>query len=367
MHLNEKGGGAVDSDAQVQENDDFVLGTNSGCVKAINDENEEIEEFTSEDDGWTTLQPEPLDGLRVELLSDNQGVFGVGTIDERGFEKIYLITRPDRVVDTGGGAFIAKDRCALQPIPRPRFCRTVENDLVQMLHKTMAHRHGLVEGEYKTWRSWSDAPDPKRARQIYHGLKIKSLQIVNSLIRKALLVADQNALKAARRFPIRYRAKLYRAFCQYGERAIQLTDTFPVLAVVLLTDRFSWNEADDDSDPFSSDWEKRQRQREAKDEERRRIGISMVLDGVRLNKVADAMEIPYRLRRVKPGAVRWVVVGRIGAKALDNLPKTTLKQKLFFLAIDRVKHKGVSFHPWLFEFIESMANREAIAELDKIA
>jgi hypothetical protein len=30
--------------------------------------------------------------LRVELLSDNKGVFGVGTV-ERGVEKICLITR----------------------------------------------------------------------------------------------------------------------------------------------------------------------------------------------------------------------------------------------------------------------------------
>src|SRR5262245_24395793 len=361
MDLNEKG--AVGSDAHEKEKDSFNLEVNGECVKPIEDQNGEIEEF-SQDEGWTTLQPEPSERLRVELLSDNKGVFGVGTIDENRFEKIFLITRPDRMVDYAGAA-IAHDRCALQPVPRPRFCHSVEGELAQMLHKNMAQRHGLLDEQSPVWRSWSEAPDPKRARQIYHGLKIKSLKIVNSVIRKALEVADQKALIASRRFPIRYRAQLYRSFCQYGERAIQLTDTFPVLATVLFTNRFSWTEADDDSDPFTRDWEKRQRQRKAKGEERRRTGISMILDGVRLNKIAAAMEIPYRLRHVKPGATNRVVFDAHPA-ALDYLPKTTHKQRLFFLALRTIKDKSVAPASWFDEFVESMTNREAIAELDEI-
>ena len=357
MDLNEKG--AVGSDAHEKEKDSFNLEVNGECVKPIEDQNEEIEEF-SQDEGWTTLQPEPSERLRVELLSDNQGVFGVGTIDENRFEKIFLITRPDRMVDYAGAA-IAHDRCALQPVPRPRFCHTVEGELVQMLHKNMAQRHGLLDEQSPVWRSWSEAPDPKRARQIYHGLKIKSLKIVNSVIRKALEVADQKALIASRRFPIRYRAQLYRSFCQYGERAIQLAGTFPLLAVTLFTDSFSWNDADDSA---PGDWEKRWRQQKAKDDERRWTGISMVLKGVRLNKIAAAMGILYRLRHVKPGATRWV--DHPPVEALDCLPKTTRKQRLFFLALGAVKERGIPFDPWLGEFIESMANRGAIAELDEI-
>ena len=359
MDLNEKG--AVGSDAHEKEKDSFNLEVNGECVKPIEDQNEEIEEF-SQDEGWTILQPEPSERLRVELLSDNQGVFGVGTIDERGFEKIFLIARPDRMVDCAGAA-IAHDWCALQPVPRPGFCHSVEGRLVQMLHKNMAERHGLLDERCPVWRSWSKASDPKRARQIYHGLRIKSLKIVNSVIRKALEVADQKALIAARRFPIRYRAQLYRSFCRYGERAIQLADTFPLLAVALFTDSFSWCEADD-SDPFARDWDKRRRQQEAKDDERRRIGISMVLKGVRLNKIAAAMEILYRLRHVKPGATRRV--DHPPVEALDYLPKTTRKQRLFFLALGAVKERGIPFDPWLGEFIESMTNRGAIAELDEI-
>lgn len=263
---------------------------------------EEIEKLTREE-----ILGDIENRLRVELLSDDRGVFGMGTVDRRGFgrgfEKIYLVTRPDRVVDCSGAA-VAHDWCALQPVPRPRFCNTVEGELVQMLHKKMAQRHGLLDEQSQVWRSWSEAPDPKRARQIYHGLKIKSLKIVNLVIRKALEVADQKALIASRRFPIRYRAQLYRSFCQYGERAIQLVGTFPLLAVTLFTDSFSWDDADDSA---PGDWEKRWRQQKAKEVERRRTGISMVLDGVRLNKIAAAMEIPYRLRHVKPGATNRVV------------------------------------------------------------
>src|SRR5262245_20187386 len=357
MDLNEKG--AVGSDAHEKEKDSFNLEVNGECVKPIEDQNGEIEEF-SQDEGWTTLQPEPSERLRVELLSDNQGVFGVGTIDENRFEKIYLVTRPDRVVDCSDKA-VAHNWCALQPVPRASFCHTVEGELVQMLHKNMAQRHGLLDEQSLVWRSWSEAPDPKRARQIYHGLKIKSLKIVNLVIRKALEVADQKALIASRRFPIRYRAQLYRSFCQYGERAIQLAGTFPLLAVTLFTDSFSWNDADDSA---PGDWEKRWRQQKAKDDERRWTGISMVLKGVRLNKIAAAMGILYRLRHVEPGATRRV--DHPPVEALDCLPKTTRKQRLFFLALGAVKERGIPFDPWLGEFIESMANRGAIAELDEI-
>ena len=169
-------------------------------------------------------------GLRVELLKDYLGIYGVGIVGGEEYEQLRLITRPDQLIDPGWNYY------ALQPVPRPLFCRTIEGKLVDRLHRSMAARHGQIEREHGTWRSWSKAPDPKLAQQVYHGLKIKSLKIVNSLIRQALEVADQRALKAARRFPIRYRMQLYRSFCQHGERAIQLGDTFPFLATLLFTD-----------------------------------------------------------------------------------------------------------------------------------
>jgi hypothetical protein len=346
MDSNEKG--VVGSDAPEKGTDGFSLGAPAATVKPVEDEDGIIKAFCGEDDGWTTLQPEPSERLRVEVLSDNQGVFGVGTVDERGFEKIYLITRPDRMVDCAGNAIADDGRCALQPIPRARFCKTVEANLVDILHRSMAEKHDLMEKHngYAHWRRWSEASDPVRARQIYHGLKIKSLKIVNSVIRKALEVADRRALLAARRFPILHRARLYRAFCMYGERAIQLGDTFPLLAIVLFTDQFSL--------------------REAKNEEMRQAGISMILNGVRLNKIAAAMEIPYRLRHVKPGATRRVKI-RLGAAAIGYLPKTTRKQKLFFLVLNVLEEKGVGFGRWAGEFIESMTAREELGELDEIA
>src|SRR5262245_3085037 len=182
-------------------------------------EAEEVEALTQEEVWADLASGVPQRRFRVELLSDEWGVFGVGIVNGSEFERsVRLVTRPDRAVERGR---MSHDWCALQPVPRPRFCHTVEGDLVQILLRSMMGQHGLLEDNGYNVRSSSTAPDPNRARQVYHGLKLKSLKIVNALIRKALDIADQNALKAARRFPIRYRAELYTAFCKYGERAIQ--------------------------------------------------------------------------------------------------------------------------------------------------
>jgi hypothetical protein len=70
-------------------------------------------------------------------------------------------------------------------------------------------------------------------RGVYHGLRILSLQVINNLIGKALEeAADGAALEAARRFTFEHRERIYRA-AALSHRALQLTETFPVLALAI--------------------------------------------------------------------------------------------------------------------------------------
>jgi hypothetical protein len=283
-------------------------------------EAEEVEKLTQEEI-WEGLDEVPQRRLRVELLGDDRGVFGVGTVGGKEYEQLRLITRPDRLDDP------VRDWCALQPVPRPLFCHTVEGDLVDRLHRSMAARHGQIERENGNWRSWSKAPDPKLARQVYHGLKIKSLKIVNSLIRKALEVADQKALKAARRFPIRYRAKLYRSFCKYGERAIQLGDSFPFLAVMLFSGE--WLLLNDDSD---SETAEEYHERKKRSEKIYAEHVDLVLRGKKLKLISDSLGIPYALRHVTPRATNYVRTTKIHDIA-NYIPPLTRGQRVFFYAV----------------------------------
>jgi hypothetical protein len=57
--------------------------------------------------------------------------------------------------------------------------------------------------------------------------------VINELIGKALQeAADADAVKAARRFTFAHRENIYRA-AALSRRALQLTETFPVLAMAI--------------------------------------------------------------------------------------------------------------------------------------
>ena len=83
-------------------------------------------------------------------------------------------------------------------------------------------------------RWWSeDSKQQARNRQIYHGLRLASLAVINRLIGEALqAAAEPNALALARRFPFRQRYEIYRATAA-NHRALQLTDVFPALGLAI--------------------------------------------------------------------------------------------------------------------------------------
>jgi PcfJ-like protein len=299
---------------------------------------------------------------RLELLRDECGVFGMestGDLPSYGRHN-KIIVRPDMPIET--------TNCILQMVPNTRrlFRHSQENLFRQRLHIAMLHRHYGTD-DWR-WGEFIPAEERRKRRGVYHGLRAQSYRIVNTLLSQVLASADQTALKAARRFPPGLRGDIYSAFCVYGLRAVQLTDTFPLLAVALFTDRFTWDKDNDDDGPFTHNWERRRRERKAKDREMRQMGIGMVLKGVRLNKIADAMDISYCLRHIKPGATGRMVSCGLVVEAIGCLPKTTRRQKLFLAVLSRLKAKtgGAGTARWVGEFFKSIKDHTELAELDEI-
>lgn len=125
---------------------------------------------------------------------------------------------------------------------------------------------------------WSkDKKQQERNRAIYHGLRLSSLRIINKLIGEALQAADPDALRTARRFAFRYRERIYRA-CALSRRALQLAETFPVLACAIYCHH----------------------------ERRNAEAVIRVEQGARLREIAAIMDVPTFLRKVKPGAAHLV-------------------------------------------------------------
>jgi hypothetical protein len=179
----------------------------------------------------------------VELLRDPRGVYGIGVSKEfaplarrERLTQSLILLRPDRFD-------LAKpDGAVLQKIGfrRGMFKHTSEEQLRRFIHHVALDRAGLPW----PWRLTSDDPEwwshdkkqQARNRGIYHGLRLFSLQIINNLIGKAHEeAADADAIKAARRFAFGHRENIYRA-CARSRRALQLADTFPILALMIYSE-----------------------------------------------------------------------------------------------------------------------------------
>jgi hypothetical protein len=262
----------------------------------------------------------------VELLRDRRGVYGVGVSDLFDFEATAwscgiepephtferppgaLILRPDRLPDSRPrGAVLQKIAGGFRRGP---FMRTHEEQLRRFIHHEALNRAALPwpppPGDRPSglpgW--WSaDKKQQARNRGIYHGLRRLSLHVVNHLIGAALeAAADADAVKAARRFTFAHRESIYRAGA-LSRHALQLTETFPVLALAIYAEHWQVREyGERHAEPLGS--QERFRIREAGAAElrlRKNEAIKLVVAGARLRDVARAMGIPMALRHIKPG------------------------------------------------------------------
>src|SRR5262249_30610217 len=119
------------------------------------------------------------------------------------------------------------------------FRRTAEELHRRVIHHEMLRRAGLAWPPpgapfHCNGRYWSSDPrQQNRNRQIYHGLRLRSLSVVNSLIGRALEeAANSEVVKIARRFQFRYRYSIYCAASQ-NPRAMQITNIFPALSLAI--------------------------------------------------------------------------------------------------------------------------------------
>src|SRR5262249_12608694 len=222
----------------------------------------------------------------VELLRDEKGIYGIGVA--KGSEIDHppndLILRCDRLEESKTG------RAVLQMITggfrHGMFKLMSEERLRQVIHHGLLRRRGLawpppqVPGSNYE-RYWSPYPQQQILnRRIYHGLRLRSLSIVNRLIGRAHEeAADLDAVKLVRRFRFHCRYTIYRA-AALNPRALQITEVFPALALAILADRHSHRYSED----------------------LRRDAMRLVDVGAPLKTIADLIRVPMTLRKVKPGA-----------------------------------------------------------------
>src|SRR5262249_47875185 len=149
------------------------------------------------------------------------------------------------------------------------------------------------QDDYRWWSN--DKNQQMRNRKIYHGLRLLSLHIINGLIGRAIEEsADREALKAARRFSFKYREQIYSAVTR-SHRALQLTETFPLLALSIYSDvSFIF------IDPAAGwpEWNVLSKELNA----RKREAATLVERGAKLRDIAGLLGTPMALRHLKPGA-----------------------------------------------------------------
>jgi hypothetical protein len=137
---------------------------------------------------WKRVMTPPAIKHPVELLRDGKGIYGIGVakeveIDSRPKD---LILRRDHLPES------QPQRAVLQMITggfrHGMFTRMSEEHLRQVIHHEMLRRAGLAWPPpdapfHHNGRYWSSDPQQQtRNRQIYHGLRLGSLSIINRLI-----------------------------------------------------------------------------------------------------------------------------------------------------------------------------------------
>ena len=309
----------------------------------------------------------------VELLRDGRGIYGVGVSDLFDYEAAAwscgvepephtferspsaLILRPDWFIDTKPhGAVLQK---IVGGFRRGPFMRSSEEELRQFIHHEALRRAGLPwppPSNHKV-RWWAtDKKQQAHNRGIYHGLRILSLHIINNLIGKALEeAADGAALKAARRFTLEHRERIYRA-AALSRRALQLTETFPVLAMAIYSDHWRMRPHIADTNWFDKvDLQKRDLA------DRKDLAAHLVERGARLQDVAAVMNIPMALRRIKPGVAHLATdVFSQHPELLNFMPDTTPGQRIWLRVVDWAFVKiNSDFGAWAASHVSEIPGR----------
>jgi hypothetical protein len=265
----------------------------------------------------------------VQLLRDAKGIYGIGVVgnavEEGHRQPPEIVLRPDRL-------FESETRpAALQMIiggfRHGMFSHMTEERLRRQIHWEMLRRKGL-DWPPGRLRWWSEDPKQQaRNRQIYHGLRLASLAVINRLIGEALeAAAEPNALALARRFRFHERYEIYRATAA-SHRALQFTNVFPALGLAIFG--------------LGSSRSKANLVPEAK---------RLVEAGAPLRKIAELMSVPMAFRSVKPGAAHLalaVVDAFEDPRLIDaHMPESLKEMKLWLECIYLAQSVGPDFVQW---------------------
>ena len=279
---------------------------------------------------------------RLEYLRDERGVYGVSIpilIHDGPYALTYVL-RPDRLDEELQGRRSRSGYvrgAALQTLPRHIFGkgRYIESGLTVALAEAIHARGGFVgdsrRGGYEWWAD-SKADQLKNQRR-YHGQNRMADRIAGYMIREVLEVADQGALKTARRFPMGHRYGIYRA-AAISRRAHQLIETFPYLGAEI----------------YCSDPNKQNLSR-------------LVEIGTPIKRIASELDFPIMaLRKVKPGAIGKAFNCRpVFTEQPDlihaYLPETLPAQRRWLRAIRCAMPFGPPFVEWVARNVNEMPGR----------
>jgi hypothetical protein len=319
--------------------------------------------------------------MPVVLLRDGRGIYGIGVSDLFDYEAVAwscgvepepytferpptaLILRPDQFMDAKPHDLLPvwAGYAVLQKIfggfRRGPFTRSGEEQLRQFIHHEALKRAGLPwpppDNEHVRW--WAtDKKQQARNRGIYNGLRRLSLHVIKHLIGKALHeAADADAVKTARRFTLAHRERIYRA-AALSRRALQLTETFPVLAMAVYSHH--WRLSPRLTEP---NWFDKVDLQGADLANRKSAAVHLVDCGARLRDVAAVMNIPMALRHIKPGVAHLATnVFCQHPEFLSFLPATTPKQRIWLLVVNWAFNKvSEDFGAWAARDIPKIPGR----------
>lgn len=268
------------------------------------------------------LRPE-TDLGSIELMIDDAGTYGIRLAGSHGSDGGEIVLRADRVRQSPPAKWNEFD--GLQRIDgKSIFQRTKEYTFVQALFRHHLKVRGIDPADFY---------DPSVSRRKKHqglkeyfGMQKRAYREFNAFYKKLLDdVADPDYLRIARRFGFTYRGSIYRACCR-SQRFAQLAETFPLLMAILFSEEMHSSGCDVDTARTSFP-ERVLRARE------------MVLNGDKLRSISDFLEVPYSLRRLRPGAVparcNFDFLTRVSDKVISStMPETTPKMRKWVRALE---------------------------------
>ena len=253
------------------------------------------------------------------LLTDSKGPYGLCVEpDERNVSvrprdnvRQSVVLRPDCMADNRRLPTLFQ----FVPHGNHRWASGSESRLVDMLHDRMLVDRGIQQAEFPS--PYKEKPDVKYWR-LFYGLRCSATRVINSLLAELYATIPATLMRTVRRYPINFRSPIYYGLYRAGDRALQLADTFPYLALLIY-------------DP---------------DQETRIIAASarhLVERGALLREVAAAVDVPIAFRRFKPMVMRRALrinkfLRRHPYLVAHHCPDTVPRQRAWISAIENAIH-----------------------------